>query len=143
MLIVLNVVVMSTDWVDPDGTTPQTLTDIVGAINDVFAIIFVLEVIIKNIAMTPCLYFRDSWCLFDFAISVTSGIDTLFTVRERARLSCPELWRSAAASRARAQHGSTHACTPASSGRTLAWPLTTLWPRPSAGASSPLDRIPS
>jgi len=80
MLIVLNVVVMSTDWVDPDGTTPQALTDIVGAINDVFAIIFVLEVIIKNIAMTPCLYFRDSWCLFDFAISVTSGIDTFFTL---------------------------------------------------------------
>eukprot|EP00736_Rhodelphis_marinus_P012787 Rmarinus@m.2580 len=50
------------------------------AANTGFTIFFLIEAIIKMIAFTPVLYFRDSWNCFDFVIVIAS-LPSIFLVR--------------------------------------------------------------
>jgi len=74
--ILINVVVMAVDWVDPrSGQSPDSLTNVTDGINSVFTVIFTVELVIKNIALLPWNYLRDGWNIFDFIIVAGSLAD--------------------------------------------------------------------
>ncbi|TNV88195.1 hypothetical protein FGO68_gene12429 [Halteria grandinella] len=62
--IVLNTFTLMMKWYDQPPQVYQTTE----ALNYIFTTVFFLEVIIKNCAVGPRLYFNDNWNTFDFAI---------------------------------------------------------------------------
>ena len=78
ILIILNTVKMIVDtYIDPDSSP------ISGIFDEILTFAFVLEAMIKAIALGFCFdrgsYLRDTWNIWDFIIVVTSMVDVLTT----------------------------------------------------------------
>lgn len=74
--IVLNTISLAINWY----SEPVFVDDILDYINYTFAVIFGLEAIIKIIALTPRIYFRDSGNWFDLLIVVSSFFSSIFSL---------------------------------------------------------------
>jgi hypothetical protein len=73
--IILNTIILATQYYQ----MPQHVLDVFEKINYVFMIIFTVEAIVKLIAM-KCLYFHDSWNVFDFTVVVVTLIILVITL---------------------------------------------------------------
>ena len=59
---------------------PPSMTTALNTMNNYFAMIFLLEAIIKLIGLSPRHYFRDGFNCFDFAIVVFSIVEFVLSV---------------------------------------------------------------
>lgn len=57
---------------------PIGLADIIQLVNVAVLFVFVVEAVLKILAMSPNRYFRDSWCVFEFFVVVVSILELLF-----------------------------------------------------------------
>ena len=71
LCIVLNIIIMGMVY---DGMS-DGYTSVLDLFNNIFALIFLLEAIIKIAALGPTRYFSMGWNNFDFAIVLTSVVD--------------------------------------------------------------------
>lgn len=73
--IFLNIVVMSQTTLHVNNKESRRRTATLNLANGIFVVIFVLEALIKNVALGPVAYFRDNYNKFDFVLAILGIVD--------------------------------------------------------------------